>query len=75
MANKKKYPSGGNFYGFDQRGRAARPAAYLTYAGLTIGSLVAGFVGDKLGRRFTYQINLIIFGLASFAAAAAPDIA
>ncbi|MGZ5837409.1 MAG: MFS transporter, partial [Xanthobacteraceae bacterium] len=38
----------------------------LTYAGLTIGSLVAGFVGDKLGRRFTYQINLIIFGLASF---------
>ncbi|MGZ5854455.1 MAG: MFS transporter, partial [Xanthobacteraceae bacterium] len=47
----------------------------LTYAGLTIGSLVAGFVGDKLGRRFTYQINLIIFGLASFAAAAAPDIA
>ena len=46
----------------------------LTYFGLTIGSLLAGFVGDKFGRRFTYQINLIIFGLASFAAAAAPDI-
>jgi putative MFS transporter len=46
----------------------------LTYFGLTIGSLVAGFVGDKLGRRFTYQVNLIIFGLASFAAALAPDI-
>ena len=45
----------------------------LTYGGLTIGSLLAGFVGDHLGRRFTYQINLLIFGLASFAAAAAPD--
>ena len=46
----------------------------LTYFGLTVGSLAAGFIGDKLGRRFTYQINLVIFGLASFAAAFAPDI-
>src|SRR5215469_11612269 len=40
----------------------------LTFVGMTIGSLVTGFVGDKFGRRFTYQINLLIFGLASFAA-------
>jgi MFS transporter, putative metabolite:H+ symporter len=41
----------------------------LTFLGMTIGSLVTGFVGDKFGRRFTYQINLLIFGLASLAAA------
>lgn len=45
----------------------------LTFLGLTIGSLVTGFVGDRYGRRFTYQFNLMIFGLASLAAAAAPD--
>jgi putative MFS transporter len=45
----------------------------LTFLGMTIGSLVTGFVGDKFGRRFTYQINLLIFGLASLAAAFAQD--
>ncbi|MFZ0610440.1 MAG: MFS transporter [Xanthobacteraceae bacterium] len=45
----------------------------LTFVGMTIGSLVTGFVGDKYGRRFTYQINLLIFGLASLAAAFAQD--
>jgi putative MFS transporter len=45
----------------------------LTFVGMTIGSFVTGFVGDKYGRRFTYQINLLIFGLASFAAAFAQD--
>ena len=44
----------------------------LTFVGMTIGSLVAGFLGDAFGRRFTYQINLLIFGAASFAAAFAP---
>jgi putative MFS transporter len=44
-----------------------------TFIGMTVGSLVAGFLGDKFGRRFTYQFNLMIFGLASFAAAAAPS--
>src|SRR6201747_3130775 len=41
----------------------------LTFVGMTIGALITGFVGDKMGRRFTYQINLLIFGLASLAAA------
>ncbi|HET7888178.1 MAG TPA: MFS transporter [Bradyrhizobium sp.] len=45
----------------------------LTFVGMTIGALVTGFVGDKYGRRFTYQINLLIFGFASLAAAFAQD--
>ncbi|MGO8920352.1 MAG: MFS transporter [Stellaceae bacterium] len=47
----------------------------LTFSGMTLGSLFAGFLGDRYGRRFTYQFNLMIFGLASLAAAFAPDIA
>ncbi len=45
----------------------------LTFVGMTLGSLITGFVGDKYGRRFTYQINLLIFGIASLAAAFAQD--
>src|SRR5215470_561554 len=45
----------------------------LTFVGMTIGALVTGFLGDWFGRRFTYQINLLIFGLASLAAAFAQD--
>ncbi len=45
----------------------------LTFVGMTLGALITGFVGDKFGRRFTYQINLLIFGLASLAAAFAQD--
>jgi putative MFS transporter len=47
----------------------------LTFVGMTIGAFVAGFLGDRFGRRFTYQFNLMIFGLASLAAAFAPDMA
>src|SRR5712691_9303119 len=45
----------------------------LTFVGMTLGALITGFVGDRFGRRFTYQVNLLIFGLASLAAAFAPD--
>jgi putative MFS transporter len=45
----------------------------FTFLGMTLGSLIAGFVGDRYGRRFTYQFNLLVFGLASLAAAFAPD--
>ena len=45
----------------------------LTFVGMTLGALITGFVGDKFGRRFTYQINLLIFGLASLAAAFTQD--
>jgi putative MFS transporter len=44
-----------------------------TFLGMTIGALITGFLGDRYGRRFTYQVNLAIFGLASLAAAFAPD--
>src|ERR1039457_1728974 len=45
----------------------------LTFVGMTIGAPITGYVGDKFGRRFTYQINLLIFGLASLAAAFSQD--
>lgn len=44
-----------------------------TFVGMTIGAWFAGILGDRYGRRFTYQINLAIFGLASLAAAFAPN--
>jgi len=45
----------------------------LTFLGMTLGSLITGFLGDRFGRRFTYQFNLMIFGLASLAAAFSPN--
>src|SRR5579864_4025419 len=45
----------------------------LSYFGLTIGAFAAGFSGDKYGRRFIFQFNLVLFGLSSVAAAFAPD--
>ena len=44
----------------------------VTFIGMMIGSFLTGFLGDRYGRRFTYQANLIIFGLASIASAFAP---
>jgi MFS transporter, putative metabolite:H+ symporter len=52
----------------------ARNAQFIsaTFAGMFIGSWTAGILGDHFGRRLSYQANLAIFGLASFAAAVAP---
>jgi putative MFS transporter len=44
-----------------------------TFVGMLIGAALAGWLGDRFGRRFTYQFNLGIFGLASLACALAPD--
>ena len=44
-----------------------------TFVGMMLGLLRTGFLGDRYGRRFTYQFNLLIFGLASIAAAFAPN--
>jgi putative MFS transporter len=41
--------------------------------GMVLGAALSGVLGDRFGRRFSYQLNLLIFGLASFAAAAAPS--
>jgi putative MFS transporter len=46
-----------------------------TFVGMMIGSAGTGFLGDRYGRRFTYQANLAIFGLAAIAAAFAPNMA
>lgn len=43
-----------------------------TFVGMMLGSFLTGFLGDRFGRRFTYQGNLIVFGLASLASAFAP---
>ena len=40
---------------------------------MVIGAWLAGIAGDRYGRRFSYQFNLLVFGLASFAGAAAPS--
>ncbi|CCE07294.1 Major facilitator superfamily MFS_1 [Bradyrhizobium sp. STM 3843] len=45
----------------------------FTFFGMTVGALVAGFLGDAYGRRFTYQFNLLLFGIASLGAAVAPS--
>jgi putative MFS transporter len=44
-----------------------------TFIGMTIGAWFSGILGDRFGRRFSYQVNLAIFGLASIAAAFAPS--
>lgn len=44
-----------------------------TFLGMMLGSALTGFLGDRYGRRFTYQANLAVFGLASIAAAFAPN--
>jgi putative MFS transporter len=47
----------------------------MTFLGMTIGSFATGFLGDRFGRRFTYQANLIVFGVASLVSALAPNMA
>jgi putative MFS transporter len=44
-----------------------------TFVGMLIGAWLAGLAGDRFGRKFAYQINLLIFGLSAFAAAVAPS--
>src|SRR6201999_4193299 len=45
----------------------------MTFLGMTLGAFATGFLGDRFGRRFTYQANLMIFGVASLASAFAPN--
>ena len=44
-----------------------------TFLGMLIGSFLAGVLGDRYGRRFTWQANLLIIGVTSLAAAFAPS--
>ena len=58
--------------GFSTMGQNAQFVS-ATFLGMMLGSFLTGFLGDKYGRRFTYQANLAIFGLASIAAAFSPS--
>lgn len=44
-----------------------------TFFGMMIGAWFAGVLGDRLGRKYSYQFNLLIFGLASLAGALSPS--
>jgi CO/xanthine dehydrogenase Mo-binding subunit len=46
----------------------------MIFVGMTLGALLTGFLGDRYGRRFTYQLNLIIFGAAALTSAVAPAV-
>ena len=58
--------------GFSTMGKNAQFVS-ITFLGMMLGSFLTGFFGDRYGRRFTYQANLAIFGLASIASAFAPS--
>lgn len=45
----------------------------FTFGGMVVGAWLAGIFGDKLGRRYSYQLNLLVFGLAALAGAFAPS--
>ncbi|HEY4296126.1 MAG TPA: MFS transporter, partial [Paraburkholderia sp.] len=45
-----------------------------TFMGMMIGAGLSGYLGDRFGRRYSYQANLAIFGVASIAACFAPNI-
>lgn len=46
----------------------------LTFAGMAIGSLIAGVTGDRYGRRITYMYNLLLYTVGALLAAFAPDV-
>ena len=45
----------------------------VTFAGMVLGAWLAGILGDRFGRRYSYQANLLVFGIASLAGALAPS--
>jgi MFS family permease len=46
----------------------------LTFAGMALGSLIAGVTGDKYGRRVTYMYNLGLYTLGALLGAFAPNV-
>ena len=58
--------------GFSTIGQNAQFVS-ATFFGMMLGALLTGFLGDRYGRRFTYQFNLALFGGASLLAAMAPN--
>jgi len=46
----------------------------LTFAGMALGSLIAGVTGDKYGRRITYMYNLGLYTVGALLGAFAPNV-
>ena len=44
-----------------------------TFFGMMLGAWLAGMLGDHYGRRFSYQANLLMFGVASLLGSLAPS--
>lgn len=44
-----------------------------TFAGMMLGAWLAGILGDRYGRRFSYQANLLLFGVASLLGSMSPN--
>ena len=44
--------------GFSTMGKNAQFVS-MTFVGMMLGSFLTGFLGDRYGRRFTYQANLV----------------
>lgn len=49
--------------------------ASIGFVGMAIGATMGGRVADKIGRRQTFALTLVVFGLATGASALAPSIA
>jgi putative MFS transporter len=45
----------------------------VSFFGLTVGAAMAGLMGDRWGRRFAYQFNLLLFGGMCLISAFAPS--
>ena len=45
--------------------------AAMTFAGQLVGNVIAGVASDRFGRRTVFQVTMLVWGLASLAAAAA----
>ena len=44
-----------------------------TFFGMMLGAWLAGMLGDHYGRSFSYQVNLLMFGVASLLGSVAPS--
>ena len=44
-----------------------------TFIGMMLGAWLSGLLGDRYGRRFCYQFNLLLYGFGSIAGALAPN--
>jgi len=50
------------------------PLLVIGLVGMTVGSISAGFVGDRIGRRSALSLSVLLFGAAIIASAFAPNL-